>query len=167
MHTLREAGALDVHTQLSHFLRTLARDERQLVLCAHNGKGFDTRILRSEMTRCDCVLPKNVIGFADSMLWIRWDLKIVPTNLDTLMVCVLAKRPRDEAHGALSDVCILKEVVLKLQETHGDVATLGFFETSDAWKVRTHTLGLIGTHDLLPTEARMLDTPSTTPHTAE
>jgi DNA polymerase III epsilon subunit-like protein len=129
IETLIERGALDICTQLTRFLVSLENLAFPIVLVAHNGKSYDTRVLRAEMERCRLEFPANVIGFADSMLWLRHDRAVNPANMDHLLEhCGLEKR---NLHGALDDARALRTIVNCYD------GPIGFFESKNGMLERT------------------------------
>merc|ERR1711879_332710 len=123
--TLEKAGALDVKHQLRAFIDTLGKIAPKVVLCAHNGKSFDTHVLRAELHRSELALPPNVVGFADTMHWIKNVLGVKPANIDALMSSVLGMEIRT-IHGAMEDSRLLHQIVRALEDTHA--TRVGFFE---------------------------------------
>lgn len=127
---LARHGALSVEAQLGAFFeRLLALGP--VVLCAHNGKAFDTRVLRSEMARANLHLPPNVVGFVDTLHWLRSTVGIRPTGLDHLVR--LAGGSERGVHSAGQDAALLCRIADVYRETH----PLTHFETLDDWLRRT------------------------------
>lgn len=133
-HTLEKAGALDVKHQLRAFIDTLGKVAPKVILCAHNGKSFDTHVLRAELHRSGLELPSNVAGFADTMRWIKHDLGVKPASMDALMSSVLGMDIRT-IHNAMEDSRLLYKIVRALEDTHKK--RVGFFESVDDWLLRT------------------------------
>ena len=144
--TLRQAGALPIETQLAACMRALRDLAVPICLCAHNGKAFDTHVLRAELERANLALPPNVVGFADSMLWARSTLGIRPTGMDALNLMLFGQGERD-THSALEDARILRRIVQRLIELHPTARPM-VFETVEQWRQRTHKtcLPVIASH---------------------
>lgn len=128
---LADAGALGIETQLKAFFASL-RHLGPIVLCAHNGKAFDTRVLRSEMTRAWLTLPPNILGFVDTLHWLRSTVGIRPTNLDHLIE-QMGESARS-IHSSGHDAVLLCRIASQYMHTH----PLSHFETVDAWYARTN-----------------------------
>lgn len=131
---LKKEDAKDTKTQLNYFMRKIESLNKQVVMVAHNGKSFDTHVLRHELEIEDVPIAKNIIGFVDTYHWIKWDLKFQSANLDALMINILKKNARD-IHGALEDTKILREITMHLLEKHSNC--LGYFENMEEFLART------------------------------
>ncbi len=130
---LMEHGALGVDVQLAAFFRSLER-LGPIVLCAHNGKSFDTRVLRAEMARHNLKMPPNVIGFVDTLHWLRSTVGIRPTNLDHL-IRLTGSTPRS-IHSSGEDAALLCKISMHYMSSHA----LSHFESTQEWMSRTQTL---------------------------
>ena len=132
---LIECGALSPKEQLVKFMKHIESIPRLVILVAHNGKSFDTNVLRHELECENVALANNIIGFVDTLHWIKWDLKLKIANLDNLMEFYLNKKSRD-IHGAMEDSRILREVILKLMSVF-DRKHLSYFESVEEFLTRT------------------------------
>lgn len=148
MDRLSKHGAVDISTALRHFLQAIAHDPSPVVLCAHNGKSFDTHVLRAELERVRCSLPDNVIGFVDTMLWCRKS-KMKECSLDALAKKYLGKEARD-THSAADDAQLLEAVVCAIEATSPSVSPLlGLVEGITAFDARTSKAAIRGAVDWL------------------
>ena len=150
--TLIDAGARPCREQLAAFLNDLAHRAPQLViLCAHNGKAFDTHVLRGELEREGLTLPSNVLGFVDTLHWIKYDVGIRSASIDALLRSVGADART--THSAGEDADILRRIVARYATT-----PLTYFETSDEWWLRTSpTADKARTRLVFDTLASMVD----------
>lgn len=128
-------GARTPKEQLVNFMKHIESIPRLVVLVAHNGKTFDTNVLRHELECENVQLANNIIGFVDTLHWIRWDLKLNVAKLDHLMEVYLNKKSRD-IHGAMEDSKILREVILKLMSVF-ERTNLSYFESVEEFLKRT------------------------------
>lgn len=132
---LIECGALTPKEQLEKFMSHIETIPRLVILVAHNGKSFDSNVLRHELECENIQLANNIIGFVDTLHWIKWDLKLSIANLDHLMEFYLNERRRD-IHGAMEDSKILKDVILKLMSVF-ERTNLSYFESVEEFLLRT------------------------------
>lgn len=135
MSTLEAAGAQPVSTQLHAFVNVIRAQIVPVCLCAHNGKAFDSHVLRAELERADMALPSNVVGFGDSMQWARYTLGIRPAGLDALNLRLFDCDGRT-THSALADAQILRRIVVRLSEEHSNAPIP--MEPVTLWLQRTH-----------------------------
>jgi DNA polymerase III epsilon subunit-like protein len=146
MDKLSAHGAVDISTALHRFVQAIAYDPTPVVLCAHNGKSFDTHVLRAELERVRCSLPENVIGFADTMLWCRKS-KMKECSLDALAMKYLGKEARD-THSAAVDAQLLESVVCSIEATSPSMPPLlALVEDTTAFDARTSKAAIRGTVD--------------------
>jgi DNA polymerase III epsilon subunit-like protein len=132
---LTQMHAKSAKEQLLFFMSEIESIGRDVVMIAHNGKSFDTHVLRHELERENVPLASNIIGFVDSLHWIRKSLSLKSANIDFLMGHFWSENARD-LHGALEDCKILKRIffhVLNSIEDH----TLTYFEATDEFFERT------------------------------
>jgi DNA polymerase III alpha subunit (gram-positive type) len=130
---LIEEGANTPYQQLTRFMKSIESVKRDVVLVAHNGKTFDTRVLRHELECEQVSLANNIIGFADTYYWIRYDCSITPTKMDNLLQTFFQQSSRT-IHGALSDSIWLKRIVL---HAYKYCNRIGYYETTETWLGRT------------------------------
>jgi len=132
---LIECGAKETQEQLIEFMKQIESIPRLVILVAHNGKSFDTNVLRHELECENVKIANNIIGFVDSLHWIKWDLKLSIANLDHLMEVYLNKKCRD-IHGAMEDSKLLKDVIVKLMKVF-ERDKLSYFESIEEFLIRT------------------------------
>ena len=136
MSTLQAAGAQPIDTQLRKFVSVLKGVHVAVCLCAHNGKAFDSHVLRAELERANLSLPPNVVGFGDSMQWARWTLGVRPAGIDALNLRLFNRGERT-VHSALGDAQLLRQIVNRLCEQHTNATPIEV-ESVDLWRQRTH-----------------------------
>lgn len=142
---VRSCGGEPIEVVLSRFVEALRGDD-EVLLCAHNGKSFDTHVLRGELERTGIALPPNVAGFVDTMHWCR-KVGMRECSLDALARNVLHKEAR-ELHSAAEDAALLEEVVAAMP-SEGKVALEDMAETVDAFEQRTTKAAVRGFLDAL------------------
>ena len=144
---LRAAGALPVEAALRTFCAALQHDAPTL-LCAHNGKSFDTHVLRAELERTGVQLPPNVVGFVDTLHWCR-KRGLKECSLDALSQRFLGLSAR-ETHSAVEDAVLLGRVVRAVEAATPSTTTLdAAFETVAAFDARTHKAAVRGIVDAM------------------
>ena len=142
---LRSAGAVDIAAALADFCEAL-KGETRVVLCAHNGKSFDTHVLRAELERAHRWLPENVLGFVDTMQWCR-KAGMTKCSLDALALTHLGQDGRD-LHSAAADAHLLERVVRAIEAIGPSVPPLlNHLESADAFDLRTSKAAVRGVVD--------------------
>ena len=119
---------------LLYFMNSILNIGKDVVMIAHNGKAFDTNVLRHELEREGVELASNIVGFVDSLHWIKYDCKMSKANIDHLQTNFLNENNRT-LHGALEDSRILKRIINKMMLTHKQ---LGYFESRNDFFERTN-----------------------------
>ena len=147
---LRKSGAVTIASAIDEFCKAIVGEPT--ILCAHNGKSFDTHVLRAELERVGTTLPHNVIGFADTMLWFR-KLGRRRSSLDALANDLLGCASR-ELHSAADDAMLLERVVLAFEAQCCPTTQLvDLAETADAFDTRTQRAAVRGVLDALVHDA--------------
>tara|TARA_Y100000746_G_scaffold232519_1_gene249675 strand:- start:1444 stop:2289 length:846 start_codon:yes stop_codon:yes gene_type:complete len=134
MNKLINLGAKDTFTQLNTFMRSIENIKKPVIMLAHNGKSFDTNVLRHELETENVNIANNILGFVDTLHWMRHACKIKNAKLDDLIVDYLHENVRLE-HGALEDSRLLKRVVEYILNNTNE--ELSYFESMDDFLVRT------------------------------
>tara|TARA_B100000214_G_scaffold172208_1_gene123801 strand:- start:4633 stop:5367 length:735 start_codon:yes stop_codon:yes gene_type:complete len=119
---------------LLYFMNSISNIDKDVVMIAHNGKSFDTNVLRHELEREGVELASNIVGFVDSLHWIKYDCKQPKASIDYLMTYFLKEDARN-LHGALEDSRILSRIVNEMLITHKQ---LGYFENRNDFFKRTN-----------------------------
>ena len=132
---LLKEGAKSTQVQLRNFMESIERIHRPVLMIAHNGKSFDTHVLRHVMVRYDVRMASNIIGFMDSLWFVRSALNIKYASIDSLMERFWNDEPRN-IHGALEDCKILKRIVEHVI-CITNIENALYFESADEFLVRT------------------------------
>lgn len=128
-------GAKDTFTQLTAFMKSIENIGNPVVMLAHNGKCFDTNVLRHELETESVPIAQNIIGFVDTLHWIKYSCNIKSAKLDDLIVEYLSEDIRKE-HGALEDSRLLKRVVEYILQSMN--FELSYFESMNEFLTRTN-----------------------------
>ena len=135
--TLCAQNADTCKNQLSLFMKRIEELSIPVLLIAHNGKSFDTHVLRHEMVINGIQLPKNIVGFLDSLWFIRKKLEIKHASIDLLMDKFWKGELRT-IHSALEDCKILKRIFEHVMSITDDKAaylesTAEFMNRTNKW----------------------------------
>lgn len=122
-------------TQLLEFMRRIASLEHDVIMIAHNGKSFDSHVLRHELETENVALAPNIVGFVDSLHWIRHTLKTKQASIDILLQRLFHETARS-IHGAQEDCRILKRIFHHVLERASD-KSLKYFESTAEFLQRT------------------------------
>lgn len=133
INKLISKGAKDAFTQLNVFMRSIESINKPVIMLAHNGKSFDTNVLRHELETENVRIANNIIGFVDTLHWMKYACKIKNAKLDDLIVEYLHEDVRKE-HGALEDSRLLKRVVDYVRASNKE---LSYFESIHDFLIRT------------------------------
>lgn len=134
---LQENGAISSKDALTKWMAIIEKENCDVVLVAHNGKSFDTHVLRHELVTGNIVLAKNIVGFIDSLHWLRWGCDIKKANIDNLLTIFFNEDSRD-IHGALEDCRILKRIFSHALQKYGSKNLVKYFESTQDWLIRTN-----------------------------
>lgn len=130
------------------FFKSFEQIKGPVVLAAHNGRSFDTRVLRFDLAQEKMTLPNNIIGFVDTLWWAKQVMKRrTRCALDKLLNEFDIDDDRD-VHGALIDSILLREACHRLQKgplldqatgetLKGGLPDVDCFETIQQWEERT------------------------------
>tara|TARA_B110000008_G_C16952438_1_gene556840 strand:+ start:1579 stop:2334 length:756 start_codon:yes stop_codon:yes gene_type:complete len=129
-------GALNIKTQLQKFMNDIESLKVNVILCAHNGKAFDTNVLRHAMEREYVMFASNITGFVDTLHWFKYDIQTKEAKMDYLIMTYLQKDKRN-FHGALEDSKLLKEVTVFALSNLSQEPFLTYFESFDDFMTRT------------------------------
>lgn len=121
--------------QLSLFMERIEKLSKPVVLIAHNGKSFDTHVLRHEMIINGIKLPNNIVGFLDSLWFVRKKLEIKHASIDLLMDKFWHGELRT-IHSALEDCKILKRIFEHVISITNDKAL--YLESTEEFMNRTN-----------------------------
>lgn len=132
---LLHEGAGETKEQLMKFMKAIEQIHKPVLMIAHNGKSFDTHVLRHAMVRYQVRMAYNIIGFMDSLWFVKSVLNIKYASIDILMEKFWNDEPRN-IHGALEDCKILKRIVdhvISITNTENAI----YFESVDEFLLRT------------------------------
>ena len=135
LETLLKHGAKSCKEQLQKFMDMILKIGKPVVMVAHNGKCFDTNVLRHELEINNIQLAENIVGFVDTLHWLKYYCKYKIANIDHLLITLLNKNARD-LHGAKEDSICLKDIVLHVLQLRNE-KRLAYFESRDEFMVRT------------------------------
>lgn len=133
-HKLEYEGARKCGDQLSMFMQRIESLNTPVIMIAHNGKSFDTHVLRHEMEIHRIPLARNIIGFLDSLWFVRAKLNVKYASIDILLDTFWKGEMRS-IHSSLEDCRILKRIFNHVMSLTDDKAI--YYETADEFLLRT------------------------------
>lgn len=132
---LMECNAKSSREQLEFWMEQISNLKTPVVMVAHNGKSFDTHVLRHEMVINGLEFAQNIVGFVDSLHWFKYHCDFPKANIDYLLSHCFNRDARD-IHGACEDSRILKEIVVHILQKRSE-SQLTYFEDMQEFLERT------------------------------
>jgi DNA polymerase III epsilon subunit-like protein len=140
---LQKHHALPLSSIMPKFINSLvefsaANSNSKISLVAHNGKSFDSRLLRGALKGCNMELPPCVETFYDSLFWARSMFPGKKNGIDDLIMRFKIPKSRG-AHDALED-CIILRAIWHCMMATGHPIPSNAIENIDTWMNRTESV---------------------------